>query len=32
VLAFTADGKQIVAGMADTSIVVWHVRQLEDRR
>jgi len=28
-LAFTPDGKQLITGMSDTSIVIWNVRQPE---
>ena len=28
-LAFTPDGKQLVTGMSDTSILIWNVRQSE---
>ena len=31
-LCFTPDGKQIVAGLQDTSIVIWDVRSMAERR
>ena len=30
-LGFTPDGKQIVAGLLDTSIVIWDVRAMDER-
>ncbi len=31
-LCFTPDGKQIVAGLQDSSIVIWDVRSMAERR
>ena len=31
-LAFTPDGQRIVAGLSDTSILIWDVRPIHDRR